>query len=321
MEFSMIKKYVYVIFAILIFTGPAFLARGDDPHEDSEAMELGGLLTLDGANKFKDWESTEADLSRVELSSIVHVGQNLEGSITLMSATKPDSIVLYQAVGQWTLPNGKVIFGRQAFNASLLTTRIVSLPLMYNFGEVRNAGVTLLAEHGPITYGFGLTSLVTGPDSASSSDPNAILNFDYSLGDNLSRMAVQASKLRQAVDGAVNLKFGPVNLDAEGMWRWKDEDEIAKGGFAVGIAYQLTEMVSLAGRWDGIINEQDGVIRNEDGLNHQYIAGCLTVSPIEHAFGAAEIGWDEKDGPVFDLQLGLQSTLKLPGFQRKTLTK
>lgn len=314
-------KLISSMYVVIALAGMGLRANGDTPKEEKEAMELGGLLTLDGANNFKDWESTEADLSRVELSSIVHVDENLEGSITLMSATKPDSLVLYQAVGQWTLPKGKVIFGRQAFNASLLTTRMVSLPLMFDFGEVRNAGVTVLTDHDAMTFGFGLTSLVTGPDSASSSDPNAILNFDFAPEGSLSRLAVQASRKRQAVDAAVNLTIGSLNADVEGMWRWKDEDGIAKGGFALGLSYSLTKMVSLAARFDGMYNEQIEPGATEDGLNHKYVAGCITVSPIDHVFGAAEFGWDEIDGAVFDLQLGLQSTLKLPGFQHKSLTK
>ncbi len=317
----MVIKLNSLVCSSLLLAAFSITAHGDTPHEDKEAMELGGLLTLDGANKVKDWESTEADLSRVELSSVVHVQENLEGSITLLSATKPDSIVLYQAVGQWTLPKGKVIFGRQAFNASLLTTRMVSLPMMFDFGEVRNAGVTVLTNHNAMTFGFGLTSLVTGVDSTRSSDPNAIVNIDYAPEGSLSRLAIQASRKRQAIDGAVNLTLGSLSADAEGMWRWKDEDDIAKGGFAIGLSYSLSKMVSLAGRWDGMYNEQDGVGKSEDGLNHQYVAGCITVSPIDHVFGAAEMGWDEHDGPVFDLQLGLQSTLKLPGFQHKSLAQ
>lgn len=282
--------------------------------EEKEAMEIGGLLTLDGANPFKKWENTQADLSRVELSSIVHVAPNMEGSVTLMAADKPDSIVLYQAVGQWTLPQGRVIFGRQAFNASLLTTRIVSLPLMFELGEVRDDGVTLITTRKKLNFGFGLSSLPTGPDSNRTYNPIVILNADFTPEGQLARLAIQASRLRQVVDGAVNLSFGRILLDMEGMWRIQDDDDVAKGGFAAGLAYNFTEMFALAGRWDGLGDENNGV-------DHQRVAGCLTITFPEHVFGAGEVAWDEKDGMVFDLQMGLQSTLKLPGFQHKTLSK
>lgn len=297
----------------LALATPISIPCADGLAPEREAMELGGLLTLDGTNTFREWENTPAELSRVELSSIVHVQPGLEGSVTLMSATRPDSVVLYQAVGQWTLSRGKVVFGRQAFNMGLLTTRMVSPPMMFDLGEYREAGVTALATREALTLGFGLSSLASGPDSNRTHDPCVILNADFTPHGQLSRLSLQASRNRQAVDGAVNLVLGPILVDLEGLWRWKDDDHVAKGGYAVAIASPLGEHVLLAGRWDGLADE-------ESRSNQQRFSGCITITPINHLFWAAEIAWDEKSGALFDIQLGLQSTLKLPGFQHKTLT-
>ncbi len=212
----------FAALSLLLAAGPAAGA------EEKETMEIGGLMTLDGANQFGKSENTQADLSRVELSSIVHVAPNMEGAVTLMSADKPDSLVVYQAVGQWTLPRGKIIFGRQAFNAGLLTTRIVSLPLMFAMGEYRDAGVTLATTRETLNFGFGLSSLATGPDANRSYDPIVILNADFTTQGQLARLAIQASRLRRVVDGAANLSFWRILLDMEGLWRIRDDDGVAR---------------------------------------------------------------------------------------------
>lgn len=160
------------IVAALVLVGVWNPVRADNPHQEQEAMEVGGLLTVDGANKFKDWQNTPAQLGSMELSAIVHVDSNMEGSITLLSESDPENIVVDQAVGQWSLSKGRIIFGQQGFNLGLLSTRTISDPLMLDLGEFRQAGVTGLWYGCPVTYGFGLSSLsTTGSDSVSTSDP------------------------------------------------------------------------------------------------------------------------------------------------------
>lgn len=306
------RKITLVAF---VLSGFWVTAPADEPHEQREAMEVGGLLTVDGANKFKDWQNTPAQLGSMELSAIVHVDSNMEGSITLLSESDPEHIVVDQAVGQWTLAKAKIIFGQQGFNLGLLSTRTISDPLMLDLGEFRQAGVTGLMYAGLFTYGFGLSSLsTTGPDSTTTSDPCVILNADFTPEGQLARLALQASRARQAVDAGLNLTHGTWMLDAEALWRWKDEDDIAKTGFSAGIAWQALPMFQPAVRWDGIGDENDPVA-------NQMLTLGITVSPIDHLFGAAEMAVDQDGEPYFALQMGLQSTLKLPGFQRNTLTK
>jgi hypothetical protein len=312
MPFSMVSRsslgLVFCLFS-------AFSAFGDMPHEDSEAMELGGLLTVDGANKFKDWENTPAQLGSVELSANVNVEANMQGSITLLSEGDPNKIVVDQAVGQWTLSQGKVIFGQQGFNLGLLSTRTISDPLMLDLGEFKQAGVTLLWIQNAMTYGFGLTSLETmGPDSAAIHDPCVVLNVDFAPEGQMHRLGLQASRKRVAVDAALNHTLATWLFDLEGVWRFKDEDGMAKGGYSAGIAWQVNSWVQPALRWDALGNE-------EKAVDMQQFTVGITVTPVEHVFGAGEISWDQDGEPSFAVQMGLQSTLKLPGFQRRTLTK
>jgi hypothetical protein len=291
---------------------PAF---AEDAKEDTEAMELGGLLTVDGGNQFKDWESTPARLGRVELSANVHVEKDLEGSITLLSENDPGKISVDQAVGQWTLPQAKVIFGQQGFNLGLASTRTNSDPLLLDLAGYHQAGLTLLWSKEAMTYGFGLSSLETaGSDSVMTSDPCVVLNADFAPEGQMARLSLQASRARQAVDAAVNLTHGPLLLDVEALWRWKDEDDVAKGGYSAGIAWQITPMFQPAFRWDALGDE-------EEMLQDQLYTVGITITPVEHVFGAGNVSFDQDGHAFFAVQMGLQSTLKLPGFQRKTLTR
>jgi hypothetical protein len=311
------KMFPYRLLALVVLLPvtltPCHVTEGEDKDE-KEAMEVGGLLTVDGANKFKDWENTPAELGTVQLSATVHVAENMEGSITLQSENDPDHIAIDQAVGLWTLGDKQIVFGEQYFRTGLFSTRMISDPLVLDLGEFHQPGVTGAWAKGTMNFGLGLTSLATGPDSALNHDPCLVASVDVAPGSHALRIASQLSRERQAVDGAANLVFGMLLLDAEALWRWKDDDGVAKGGYTAGIALQLNDVVQVAGRWDGLGDE-------EQALNHQRFGGGVTISLVEHVFGSGEIAWDEVDGPVFALQMGLQSTLKLPGFQRKTLTK
>jgi hypothetical protein len=280
------------------------------------------LLTVDGANKFKDWENTPAQLGSVELSANVHVDSNMEGSITLLSEaepgkSEPGTIVVDQAVGQWTLSQGQIVFGQQSFNFGLLSTRTISDPLILDLGDFSRAGVTGLLNRGSMTYGLGLTSVETlSNDSGATptSDPCLVLNADFAPEGQMMRLAIQASRARQAIDGAINFSQADFFLDLEALWRWKDEDDIAKGGFSAGIAWQFSPIFQPAIRWDAVGDEEDIMI------SQAFTAG-ITISPVEHIFGAGEVSWDQDGEASFAVQMGLQTTLKLPGFQRKTLTR
>lgn len=281
---------------------------------EKEALEVGGLLTIDAANRFKDWQNTPAELGSVELSAKVHVHENMEAAITLLSESNPEQISIDQAIGEWRLKHGRIVFGQQYFNLGLLSTRLITDPLILDYGEFSAAGLTGLMESGPLTLGGGITSLATGPDSALRHDPCFIVNADLTHNESLARLSSQLSKERIAINGAANLILGSWFLDAEAIWRIRDEDGLSKGGYYAGLAYSPLEAVLIGLRWDGLGDKQSA-------LTHQRLGGGITLTLIEHVFGSIEIAHDESDGMVFALQMGLQSTIHLPGFQRKTLVK
>jgi hypothetical protein len=281
---------------------------------EREALEVGGLLTVDAANRFQDWENTPAELGSVELSAKVHVHENMEAAITLLSESDPQQISIVQAVGEWRLAHGRLVFGQQYFNLGLLSTRTITDPLILDLGEFSGAGLTGLVTRGMTTIGVGITSLATGPDSALTHDPCFIANADLSPGSHTLRASSQLSKERIAINGAANLAFGTWLLDAEAIWRVRDIDAVSKGGYYVGLAFSPVEALQIGLRWDGLGDEGSA-------LTHQRFGGGLTLTLVEHVFGSIEIAHDEVDGAVFAVQMGLQSTIHLPGFQRKTLVK
>jgi len=282
--------------------------------EEKEAMEIGGLLTVDGANRFSKWENTEAQLGLVELSAKVHVEKNMEGAITLVSEGDPTEIGIDQAVGQWTLGASQIVFGQQYFSFGLLTTRLISDPAVLDRVEFSQAGVTGLRNLGPWTFGLGLTSLATGDELDPEHNPCLIGHVDFAPGENLLRLSSLASKERVGVDAAANLAWKGFYFDLEGAWRFRDDDGLAKGGGLAGLAYGFNRYLDMGFRWD-FLSDAD------HPLQYQKIAGGLTVNLEEHVFGAGEIAWDEDGVWTFALQMGLRSELKLPGFQRKTLVK
>jgi hypothetical protein len=303
--------------ALLAFTVAGLMAcplSAAEAGQDSLEMEVGGLFTVDGGNRFEDWENTPARLGVVELSAKVRLNPQMEGAITLMSVDDPENLFIDQAVGQWSLGPGQIVFGQQYFNLGLLTTHLISDPSILELAEFNQAGITGLWQQGVVTLGAGLTSLATGSEEEPSSDPCVVLNADVASGDQMFRLAGQVSKERIGGDAAANLALGSFALDAEVFWRFKDDDGVAKGGYYAGLAWTPKEGVEVAVRWDGLGDEAEA-------LAHNRFAGGLTLTWLEHIFGSAEVGHDEMDGAIFAVQMGLRSDLKLPGFQRKTLVK
>lgn len=195
--------------ALSIYLAPSvFAAASDTDMGEKEALEVGGLLTIDAANRFKDWQNTPAELGSVELSAKVHVHENMEAAITLLSESNPEQISIDQAIGEWRLKHGRIVFGQQYFNLGLLSTRLITDPLILDYGEFSAAGLTGLMESGPLTLGGSITSLATGPDSALRHDPCFIVNADLTHNESLARLSSQLSKERIAIDGAANLILG-----------------------------------------------------------------------------------------------------------------
>jgi hypothetical protein len=307
-------EYRVLLYALL-FASTSTTSAADSPQQETEAMELGGLLTVDGANRIKDWENTPAQLGSMELSANVNIQEGMQGSISLLSESDPEKIVVDQAVGQWTLERSRIVFGYQGFNMGLHSTRTISDPLTLEVGEFRQAGVTGLFDRGRFSYGLGLSSISTlTSDSIETSDPCLVLNADFAPEGRILRASLLFSRIRQAVDAGANLTLGTLRFDLEGIWRWKDPDNPAMGGYAAGIAWLASPQIQPALRLDGA-----GKIGNLPA--NRIVAIGITAMPVEHVFGAGEISFDQDGESRFALQMGLQSSIKLPGFQRRTLTK
>jgi hypothetical protein len=294
--FSKRIRFASVFAVIIVFLFAKGMAAELD--RDSLEMEVGGLFTVDASNRFKDWENTPARLGVVELSAKVILNPQMEGAITLVSEDDPENIRIDQAVGLWNQGSQQIVFGQQYFNLGLLTTHLISDPSILDLVEFSQAGITGIWHKGYFSVGAGLSSLVTGSDSVSSSDPCVIVNTDVAPGEHLLRIAGLGSKEQLSIGAATNLTFGPFAMDAEIFWRLKDADGMAKGGYYTGFAWSPKEGVEFALRWDGLGDETEFLSRNR-------FAGGLTLTWLEHIFGSLEIGHDEVDGTLFCCSNGL----------------
>lgn len=115
------------------------------------------------------------------------------------------------------------------------------------------------------------------------------------------------------------LVFGPAMIDLEVHSELiSDDDDMMTSGYYTGLAVGVNDHVELAVRYDGFS------IDSFSDLEHRI--GVGTTLSLKHGiYCALEYSYDkpyEEDGiNEIALQVGLESTLKLPGFQRKTLQK
>src|SRR4051812_2288029 len=91
-----------------------------EEQQDSKAFEIGGNLTVDGSNSFKNVGGTSARLGHFEVSSDMKFMENLEGTLTVKSENDPENITLNEALGDYTYKETEIIFGQQEFKHGLI---------------------------------------------------------------------------------------------------------------------------------------------------------------------------------------------------------
>ncbi len=176
-----------------------------------------------------------------------------------------------------------------------------------------------VANFNAIALGLGATVrqydwMGEAGNSISSNDYTGILSLDWiCCGAGFFRLSSAIATRQTDVDAAFNFLIKRFIIDTEGFIRniTPDGAEQEQGAYC-GLDYMLNEIVSIAAR--------------ADYLNRVKRAACgVKLSLSNDLFVAVEAGRNmpvvgEAYNELF-LQFGLESTLKLPGFQRRTLTR
>jgi hypothetical protein len=324
--------------------GDTIPAQAADSGEsaEKEAMEIGGLVTVDAASDPTDVNTASAQVGQVALSANVNVAEGVTASITVLAENNMAALSIDQAVVEVAPENLPFVFlfGQQSFNFGLLTTRLISDPSMIDAVSTSGPGIAANFSRGVFTPGFGVTyfhedaqngkmlrinfadSSVIAADTIEKPESNlftGIVNCDIGLpNESTVRIATRFSGDIVDLTLGAGISVGPVALDAELFGTLNDADDTKAAGYYAGAAWTINDRIQAAMRYDGMSEDAFNDIIHRIGLG-------ATFSFRHGIFCAAEYSVDDigSDDPQqqIALQVGLESTIKLPGFQRKTLTR
>ncbi len=305
---------------------------------EHSVMELGGVVTIDYGGDMSEMKDIEAKVGTVELSANVSVAPNILASITLLSGGDLSSIVIDAAIVEWKLQNtpAVILFGQQNLGHGLMSTHLISDPLVKGVAPgFGGPSISLNIDHGLIAPFAGLgmfpggsstqhtvtvdsigTTEVTETETSAKGHYRGLLGFNLTPTDifTLRTSISLGTEYQDAVLGG-ELSIGIVVVDLEGYYQFSEGAE-ANSGVYTGAAVNVSDMVAIATRYDMATENQFEDVTSRIGTG-------VTISFDHGIFCAAEYGYlipSEGDAVnEIGLQIGLKSSLKLPGFRRKTL--
>jgi hypothetical protein len=310
--------------------------------DGKEAMEIGGLVTVDASFDPKVAGSGRGEIGEVDLSANVNVAEGVTASITVAAEGNMSALSIDQALVQAEATSAPFtfLFGQQTFNFGLLSTRLISDPSILDDVETKGPGVVVAYRNGAFSPGIAATFVhndavalpvyrldladtsVTVEDSVVSGEKNlfeGIANLDIAVTESWTgRIAVRF--LDDIIDVTVGagIVCGPVLVDVEAYGEVNGDAGPKKGGYYTGLAYGLTERLKLAARYDGVSANSFRDISHRIGMGANVGFNHGLFCAIEYSIDG--VGRENPRGEIA-FQAGLESTIKLPGFQRKTLTK
>jgi hypothetical protein len=300
--------------------------RGDSARtckEEKPAMELGGYITLDYDAKADSLESGKMFLRWVQLGANVNISEEVIGSVVILVAKKLDSLTIYQADASY-MPAGtpwQFLFGQQIFNHGLLTTRLISDPLIINDAMLIYPGLTAIysAENFKPSLAFAVLDYQDSSYTASKSNYAAILGLDFSLpSESLIRLSALLSQELSDIDLALTYTMWKLAIDAEIYSQFKGVYDAKMSGYYAGIRYDAADRVHFALRNDGLSSNafKEMEMRYAGGVVIDIRDGVFLAVELSHVKPYSEPAYQQ-----IQVQIGLQQKLALPGFQRKTLTR
>ncbi len=317
-----------VIFALICVS--EVIAADSTNVEDREAMEIGGVVTTDLYGPAENLKDATFEIGTVELGANVNISRNFVASVVVKAEGNLHDLFIDKAVGQYHLNDGPLtcLFGVYTQNHGLLTTHLISDPSIVaeddfdGVVELNNPAISLNIDLKKFSLGAAFTILNFEIDSITKSNNySGLLNFDVPFMDeSLFRLSSVLSQKFIDVDLATEIILSGISADLELYSRFPyDKDDQSLSGYFAGLAYSLAgDHLEIAARYDGTSTD----FFKE--LNHRIGAG-FTVNIIDGIFIATEYSYTRTSNGEHSQELafevGFENTLKLPGFQRKTLTQ
>jgi hypothetical protein len=153
----------------LVFIGAAFCvyAEKDSCKIEKPAMELGGLVTVDYAGQRYHMKEAQIQIGSVELGATVNICDEVKAAITIKAENDLTKMWIDQAMALYTpsvIPNFEAIFGQFTFNHGILTTYLISDPLINDEVEFIKPGIAFNYALGNFKPGLGFTIIHTDAD-------------------------------------------------------------------------------------------------------------------------------------------------------------
>ncbi len=310
---------------------------GDD-NEQKEAIELGGAVSLDFSADPKSIDEGIIELGTVKLSANVPITDGLLASITLKARENLSSVAVDEALVEWTLAKEKLtlIMGQHAYNHGLLSTHLISDPAILDFVETASPGFTGMINLNKICPSFAIGFEKVDAESHDSLFLNGSVIEKVTIEDSPEDMKVfgvfaidipYLEECNARISTHIRDEFSDIaigteiiakkfTIDLETAIRLSSDDENKTSGYYVGIAYAFHEIFETALRYDGISEGYYEAVDHRIGIGGTFDIFHGIFASIEYGHSFMNNGDDEGE---LAIQVGLESTLKLPGFRRKTL--
>jgi hypothetical protein len=315
------RELVILIFCAAYISAqePVADSIGKSPDE-KPAIELGGIVTLDYWADAAELNKPELTLGLVELGANVFVSDEVTATVVISAWNKLDSIWIDQAMASWK-PAGRpfeFFAGQHTLYHGLGTTRLINFPDIYYSAILKKPAVTALYKAKSLSFGLSPTVLDFNFDSIRTTAYACVVHGEVALpNESVIRLASLVSEELIDVDLASGVTVGPLSFDVEALAHWGLSDNVSdESGYYAGIAWTPFDRLTLAVRNDGF---SEGIFTDMT----QRFTGGLTLTIKDDIFCAFEYSYvkpkDADPGQQIALEVGLASSLKLPGFRPKSL--
>jgi hypothetical protein len=256
------------------------------------------------------------EIGNVEIDMNIDISNHVLATFSLLAQDNLSLISFDEAVIEWSDEEKpfSFLFGRQLFNHGLLSTHLISDPLI-DF-EINGPGIIANFSFKRFSPGIGI-AYCTRPDSVKTFA--VVANSDISLAkESMTRISIAAfngGDITMAI--GTNLVFGPVTLDAEVFSELRDTDDRKVSGYYCGLARAFNRSFELAARYDGISDDLFTDLYHRIGTGATYFFNNGIFAAIEYGAFFDSGGFDDHE---ITLEVGISSFLEKAGFQRKTLT-
>lgn len=315
---------VYILLVLILSV--ASFAEDNDSVEVKKAMDIGGLVTLDIYDPVKEMDHPSFEIGSVYLGANLTLSPSVKASVVIAAEGNLEKLWVDQAIGVLAPEGSAWSFsaGQQTLKHGLLTTRLICDPMILDDVELITPAMTADYTVDGFTCGAALTAIPSlkpdFPDSLGKLDWSSVLSLDYYNEESVIQTARVSSLLtdrKQDLDLALTAAFKSFMLDLEvySVLNY-NQQELASGYFA-GLSWQAAEKLSVAARYDALSSDQfkDADTRICFGAKYDIRDGIFCAVEFERTW----LFTGEKEDEI-NFQLGLENTIKLPGFHRETLT-